>query len=68
MLAFHDIIQPGYPGVGIVWRSLREDCAEEFEWHEFVEIYEDVPLARLGIGLAIKRDATYSSSIPTSAG
>lgn len=56
MLAFHDIVQSyGFPGVGRVWRAIREEHAAEYDFHEFVEQYPELPGLRLGIGLAVRR-------------
>lgn len=59
ILAFHDISQEvGYPGVGRVWRSIREEHSSEYEFLEFTEYYPEVADTRLGIGVAVRRDAT----------
>ena len=57
MLAFHDIVQEyGWPGVGRVWSSIREEYPDEYGFREFVAHYPEVPHARMGIGLAVRRD------------
>jgi len=59
MLAFHDIIQEyGFPGVGRVWRSIKEEHSDEYEFSEFTKYYSKVANTRLGIGVAIRRDVT----------
>ena len=56
MLAFHDITDHGCPGVGRVWRWIREKHAEKYEFREFTAQYPELPiLPRMGIGLAIRR-------------
>jgi hypothetical protein len=58
MLAFHDIAQTsGYPGVGRVWRSIREEHAADYDFAEYTAYYPELHLPRLGIGVAVRRDA-----------
>ena len=55
MLAFHDIVQEyGWPGVGRVWGSIREEYSDGYEFTEFVADYPEIPHARMGIGLAAR--------------
>lgn len=56
MLAFHDIAEAGWPDVGQVWKSIKRDHANEYEFLEFVEQYPETPDGQLGIGVAIRRD------------
>jgi Methyltransferase domain len=57
ILAFHDIVQQyGIAvDVGRVWRAIRREHAHEYVFREFTEQYPELPGARLGIGLAIRR-------------
>jgi hypothetical protein len=55
ILAFHDIVQDGFPGVGTVWREVRRDHADEYRFEEFTAQYPELPGTRLGIGLAVRR-------------
>jgi Methyltransferase domain len=56
ILAFHDIAQEyGFPGVGRVWRSLKETCTDEYEFQEFTDQYPELLGPRLGIGVARRR-------------
>lgn len=58
ILAFHDITQEDWcPDVGLVWREIVRTHADEYDFHEFTDHYPDYnPLARLGLGLAVRRD------------
>jgi hypothetical protein len=56
MLAFHDIVQSyGFAGVGRVWRSIRKEHADEYEFREYTAQYPGLPGDRLGIGLVTHR-------------
>jgi hypothetical protein len=56
MIAFHDIVEPAFPGVGRVWADIRARHAGEYDFREFVAAYEGGPSPLLGIGLATRRD------------
>lgn len=60
MLAFHDIVGMGVPGVMRVWKEIKEAYNKEFDFFEFTDQYEEVTSETqktwLGIGLAIKKD------------
>lgn len=55
MLAFHDIVEPGFPEVGRFWRTIRQQYADDYEFHEFQAQYPGVPVPKLGIGLVVLR-------------
>jgi cephalosporin hydroxylase len=55
ILAFHDIVEAGFPDVGRVWRAVKDGYADEYSFHEFTEQYPDAPFPKLGIGLAIRK-------------
>lgn len=59
LIAVHDICEPNFP-VGEVWRELRREHEEEFEFLEFVDQYPGMP-QRFGIGLAVRRDAVRTA-------
>jgi hypothetical protein len=58
ILAFHDIVQDYGVAVdvGRVWKAIRQEHAHEYVFREFTDQYPGLPGARLGIGLAIRRD------------
>jgi hypothetical protein len=59
MIAMHDIVSPLVPDVGTVWRAVREEYADRFEFHEFVDQYPNLDLStgpHMGVGLAVRRD------------
>lgn len=59
MLVFHDIVGMGVPGVIKVWEEIKTQHADEFDFFEFVEQYDEVVQKTgktwLGIGLAVKK-------------
>ena len=59
LVAFHDIVDSLSPGVRQVWREVRERHADEYEFLEFTEQYDEVRERTgntyLGIGLAVPR-------------
>jgi len=58
MLAFHDISQErGHPDVGRVWRSIKKEHSDKYDFREFVAQYSRTwPDPQFGIGLASRRD------------
>ncbi len=60
LIAMHDIVSALVPDVQAVWKAVKEDYADEFEFLEFVDQYPEVTAAtgatHMGIGLAIRRD------------
>lgn len=59
MLAFHDIVGMGVPGVMQVWQEVKLKYNGEFEFYEFIdqysEVFNETKKTWLGIGLAIKK-------------
>jgi cephalosporin hydroxylase len=59
MIAFHDIVDAGAPGVQRVWQEVRDAHAEDYEFREFTQQYPDVTewtrATHFGIGVAVKR-------------
>jgi hypothetical protein len=57
LIAVHDIVNHLVPDVGTMWRAIRHEYADEFEFHEFVDQYPGVggDAGHMGIGLAIRR-------------
>lgn len=59
MIALHDIVGANTPGVRAVWKWLRSEHADAYDFHEFCEQYAEVEQARgesyLGIGLAVRK-------------
>lgn len=59
ILAFHDIANEMVPGVGAVWREIRDGMADRYACLEFIDQYPDVHARTgqglLGLGLAIRR-------------
>ncbi len=60
MIAFHDITDSAWPGVGETWRELKRQEAGNYTFHEFTEQYAEVMekmgSPALGIGLAVRND------------
>ncbi len=54
VLAFHDIVSQTYPGVGRVWREVRE--MENYVCQEFTDQYTTDGTSHMGIGLAVRGD------------
>lgn len=57
MIAFHDIAEPGFPGVARVWQWVREHYGDEYDFREYVDQYPAVERAQgphFGIGLALR--------------
>jgi Methyltransferase domain len=61
LIALHDIVSPLVPDVGRVWKDVKRNCADRFEFVEFTDQYAGVKAAsgqdHMGIGLAIRREA-----------
>lgn len=61
IIAFHDIVGMGVPGVIKVWNDIKVKYQDEYDFFEFIDQYEEVVLNTnktwLGIGLAIKKNA-----------
>ena len=57
VLALHDIVEDVHAGVGRVWRAIRQDYADEYEFREFTAQYPELGGPRLGIGVAVRRGA-----------
>jgi len=51
MVAFHDIANTEFPGVGIVWNDVR--TLDRYRCHEFISDYAE-PHIPMGIGLAVR--------------
>jgi cephalosporin hydroxylase len=62
-IAFHDIVDPAWPGVERVWSRVRQD--PDYETAEFTDQYPDVQRrlghSCLGIGFATRRGAVNAS-------
>jgi len=60
MVAFHDIVGSNTPGVRQVWSDVRADFADEYDFVEFVDQYDEVrdrtDASFLGIGLAVRKE------------
>ncbi len=59
ILVFHDIDSVPVPGVGAVWRQVKAEYADRFDFYEYADQYDEV-LKRLGgpvlgIGVAIRK-------------
>jgi hypothetical protein len=59
-LVFHDIVSHPVPGVGKVWREVKERYPERFEFLEFTDQYADFSRETgatwFGIGMAVDRE------------
>jgi cephalosporin hydroxylase len=59
MIAFHDIVDAGCPGVQRVWQEIRRDFVNEYEFAEFTQQYADVTdwthTTHFGIGVAVAK-------------
>lgn len=57
IIAFHDIVSDVVPGVGEVWRRVRAECADRYDFHEFTAQYESLHRRTgkrfLGLGVAV---------------
>ena len=60
MIAFHDIVGMGEPGVMKVWNEIKSQYDTDFEFIEFIEqyneVFENTDKTWLGLGLAIKKN------------
>jgi hypothetical protein len=61
IIVFHDIVSVPVPGVGSVWREVKSQYNNRFDFFEYTRQYEEV-VARLGgpllgIGVAVKKIA-----------
>jgi hypothetical protein len=61
LIAFHDIVDPFYPGVGRFWREQRETRADDYHFAEYIAQYPEVNERhgverQLGIGLMVRKD------------
>jgi len=63
---FHDIVSHPVPGVGNVWREVKESHANDFDFFEYIDQYpvgeypegeRDAGRELFGIGVAISRRA-----------
>jgi cephalosporin hydroxylase len=59
ILVFHDIVSAPVPGVGEVWREVKNGYADRFDFLEFVDQYPELKdqahVDYLGIGMAVSR-------------
>lgn len=59
VVAFHDIVSDVVPGVGEVWRRVRGECAERYDFHEFTAQYDSLHRRTgqryLGLGVAVPK-------------
>jgi len=59
IVAFHDIVSDVVPGVGEVWRRVRAECGDRYEFHEFTAQYDSLQRRTgqrfLGLGVAVAR-------------
>ena len=59
MIAFHDIVGMGVPGVIKFWNEIKENYHHEFDFFEFIDQYKEVTQSTgktwLGLGLAVKK-------------
>jgi cephalosporin hydroxylase len=62
LIAFHDIVDVGWPGVASVWNAVKREYGSRFRFEEFTDQYEEVQAQlhrpSLGIGLAMRRNDT----------
>jgi cephalosporin hydroxylase len=60
IIVMHDIVSAPVPGVGEVWRAVKERYGERFDFLEFVDQYPELQeqpgVEYLGIGMAVPRD------------
>ncbi|MEL6942334.1 MAG: class I SAM-dependent methyltransferase [Bacteroidota bacterium] len=60
LIAFHDIVSNACPGVVKVWKEVKSEYSNEYEFFEFIDQYESVikrtGKSFLGIGLAVRKD------------
>jgi hypothetical protein len=61
LIAFHDIVEPLFPGVPRLWQELRETRAQDYHFAEYVAQYPEVNERygverHLGIGLMVRKD------------
>lgn len=59
LIAVHDIVDAGWPGVARVWQAVKREYASRFDFQEFTDQYAQVQgrfqRPSLGIGLALAR-------------
>ncbi len=59
ILAFHDIVGMGVPGVVKLWNELKDKYSDEYDFFEFIDQYSEVKdktnKTWLGLGLAVKK-------------
>jgi cephalosporin hydroxylase len=59
IVAFHDIVSDPVPGVGRVWRTVKDTYADRYEFLEFTQQYpelqEQAGVPYFGIGVAVSR-------------
>jgi Methyltransferase domain len=55
MLALHDISNHIEPAVGQVWKDIRREYADDYDFHEFTAQYDESRPPNMGIGLAVRR-------------
>lgn len=60
IFVFHDISSPAVcPGVGKAWHEIKASYADDFDFYEFTDQYEDVMQSTgttyLGMGVAVKK-------------
>jgi cephalosporin hydroxylase len=60
IIVLHDIVSDTCPGVPAVWREFRATGADEWEFHEYADQYEEVRSrtgsSYLGIGVAVRKE------------
>ena len=44
-----------------MWADIRRDYADTYDFHEFTAQYDEIGPANMGIGLAIRRQASAST-------
>jgi cephalosporin hydroxylase len=59
IIAFHDIVDAGSPGVQRVWQEIRDQHADDYAFEEFTHQYPEVTdwtrTTHFGIGVAVAR-------------
>jgi len=59
IIAFHDIVSDAVPGVPAVWKRVREEYQDAFDFYEMVDQYPEVRSRTggnyLGLGVAVRK-------------
>jgi cephalosporin hydroxylase len=59
VIVFHDIVNDFTPGPGVVWREIKDKCADDYSFSEYVDQYPEIQKKIgkrvLGLGVAVRK-------------